>query len=527
MANPASPSQMIGYMVSFYQQLLPGATGCPATYTNTRGRFTVGACVKLILRGDNYWHDILESSAGCPVATASAACIEAHQVTASDVKYSILSFNATGGPYSSPGTLSVIDATYNPNQLPGVAYGQSGGANTEDSGETLTILLHANNAWALNDLTTFPIIPQHIWSCQGNETAPSACQNVHKQANGLLQPCVTIGTPACTADPARLTADPVSSYLFVGSGPWVCANADLSSGSGLRIGGGCTSSGSQAIPFGGSAVLRRYSADQGRTAAGTNYGTNPHFAYFRSSSKFQQFEWANYFGTTVTSADRISATQACYTSATGVGGVKSYPACQHWNSTSAGVGPSIGPAGTPALGISAGDAGTIKSCTATSCQGETSPITQINQWIGRSAGGTGNAFTFGASTYTALSGAQPIPATLYDDGNSEGTFFAAVAPATVHATNSTAGSATVSVTLSGGPDNNFTGPVTVTLSAVQSAGLSVSFGTTTLSLSPTSPTASTSVTIPVAVKNGTYTVYIKASSPGFPIATATITVVVP
>src|SRR5207249_10346602 len=59
--NPASPTQIIGWMTNFYR-LETHATQqaeCPATYTNPRRTFDVRACVKLILRGDIPWHDMI------------------------------------------------------------------------------------------------------------------------------------------------------------------------------------------------------------------------------------------------------------------------------------------------------------------------------------------------------------------------------------------------------------------------------------------------------------------------------------
>jgi hypothetical protein len=529
--NPFAPTQIVGYMVSFYQKVLPGAAGCPTTYTNTRGTFTVGACVKMVLRGDNYFHDILDSATGCTTAS-TVACVESHQVTASDVKFSYLSYNATGAFCCAGGTANTIDIVYNPNQLPGVAYGASGGTNSQDSGESLTFYLHANNAWALTDIAGLPIIPQRIWSCQGNTTG-TPCVNVHKQPNNgygqLLQPCINIDTPACIGEPARLTADPVTSGLLIGSGPWVCANKDLSiqGSGGVTVGTGCTSNNSQSPGFGGTATLRRFSLDQGLTTTGTLYSLNPHFSYFRTSGKFLQENWANFLptpSTGVTASDRISLTHACLSSATAVGGEVSYTACQHWNSTSALVSPCLGPAGTPCLGV-APAAPAIKSCTTVSCAGLTGLVTQVNQWIGRSAGGSGNAFTWGVPGYGALSGAQGLPPTLYDDGNSEGSIVIAATP-TVSISNSTTAPAVATVSLSGGPDNNFTGTVPITVICVSQAGISCGPSPQTpASLTPAAPSQSVTFTIGASIKNGTYNVFIRAATAGMYV-TATVSVTV-
>jgi len=501
--NPASPTQIIGWMTNFYR-LETHATQpaeCPATYTNARGTFDVGACVKLILRGDIPWHDMISAC-----ATPTSTCLGSHVVTASDVKFSFASFNATGSLIS-PGTANTIDVVYNTNQLPASAYSQSGGANGGGISETLFLYLHSFSAWALNDIVGVPIIPQRLWVLQ---TAPV-------QSNGVFAPCTTLGSnaspnPSCTADPAFLggvNSDPVATNRFIGSGPWVCANGDLTA-SGTVIGGGCTSSGTQSIPFFGSATLRRFSK-------GAN-GLDPNFAYFRTNAKFQQFQWAAYVpatnsvGNSASVADIISAVNACKASATAVGGVGNYQACAHWNTPSAGLGPCLGPAGTPCLGVAAGGHGSLPA--------NPGPITtQIQQWIGR------GAWTFGASSYSAVTGAAAIPQTLYDGGNSEGSFSIAASPTTVSTTTTTGADVTVSVSLSGGPDNNFTGSVPITLAAVSSTGVTVAFtGPTTLTLTPSAPTASSSIHITSSNPPGTYTVFVKASSTNFPSVTVKITV---
>ncbi len=505
--NPAIPTAVdggvTGWMANFYR-LETHATQpaeCPASYTNSRGTFNVGACVKIILRGDIPWHNIISDC-----ATPTSTCLGSHVVTASDVKFSFLSLNATGGLYTSS-TANTIDVVYNPNQLPASAYSSVGGANGGGISETLFLYLHNFNAWALSDIIGVPILPHDIWVQQ---TAP-------RQANGVFAPCITIDTPSCLADPARLggaQSDPVKNNLFIGSGPWVCASGDLAA-SGTVIGGGCTSSGSQAIPFGGSAIFRRFSK-------GAN-GLDPNFAYFKSNEKFAQYLWAAYTpatnapGNAASVADILSAVNSCKASATAVGGVVSYQACTHWNNPSAGIGPCLGPAGTPCLGVAAGGHGSLPN--------NPGPITtQIQQWIGR------GQWNFGASSYAAgVHGAQAIPQTLYADGNSEGSFSIAASPTSVSTTAGTIANVAVSVSLSGGPDNNFTGTVPVTLTTVQSSGLTANLGTTSVTLSPGSPTASTTLQVSAATA-GTYIVYVKAfvnaAPPTYPAVTVKITVTV-
>ncbi|TMI06341.1 hypothetical protein E6H34_11125, partial [Candidatus Bathyarchaeota archaeon] len=204
--NPFAPTQIIGWQANFFRVETHATqpTECPASYTNSRGTSVVGACVKMTIRGDIPWHDIITAC-----ATPTAACLGDHVVTASDIKFSFASFNATGA-LASPGTLNTIDivgldgtsAGLAP-QLPASAFSAVGGANGAGISETFLFLLHSNNAYAINDLATVPIIPQRLWACQAN-TPGTKCTNVQHMPNGFLNPCITLDTPACTADPALL-----------------------------------------------------------------------------------------------------------------------------------------------------------------------------------------------------------------------------------------------------------------------------------------------------------------------------------
>ena len=485
-SNPANPTAanggVTGWMANSYR-LETHATQpveCPASYTNSRGTFNVGACVKIILRGDNPWHDIISAC-----ATPTSTCLGSHVVTASDVKFSFANFNATGGLIT-PSTANTIDVVYNPNQLPASAYSSVGGANGAGRSETLFIYLHSLSAWALNDIVGVPIIPQHIWVQQ---TAPV-------QPNGVFTPCIDLGTPSCSVDPSFISgsgSDPIVSNRFIGSGPFVCGSGPLGV-SGTIIGGGCTfdSTGSptgQAIPVGGTAILRRFI---------TTNSLDPNFAYFRTNEKFQQFQWAAYVpatnsvGNSASVADIISAVNACKASATAVGGVGNYQACAHWNNPSDGL--SCNPTAGSCTGtVAGGGHGSLPA--------NPLPITtQIQQWIGR------GAWCFGVTSCDALTGVQVIPQTLYEDGTAKGSFTIAASLTAVSTTASTGADVTISVSLSGGPDNYFAGSVPITLTAVSSTGVTAAF---------TGPP-------------GTYAVIVKAfvnaSPPTFPAVTVKITV---
>jgi hypothetical protein len=489
--NPQSPTQIIGYMANFYSKVAPvaGSATCPTSYTNSRGTFNVATCIQIQLSGIIPFHDIYNCAA------SDATCLTTHTVTANDVKFSFANFNATGSLIT-PSTQNTIDVVYNTNQLPTAL----GGTKGQGESETLFILLHNDNAWALNDIVGIPIIPQRLWVTQ---TAP-------KLANGVFAPCTDLGTLSCTVDPAFTAgtqSDPILGNRFVGSGPFVCASGALGV-SGTVIGGGCAfdSTGAptgQAIPVGGTAILRRFL---------TGNGLDTNFAYFRTNSKFQGQQWAAYPGrSTVPAGAFVNAINACKASATGVGGVNNYPACQNYNTLASGIN-CVATAGA-CTAISGGGRGTLPL----------NPIPvliQINRWRVSMP-----SWTFGVTSYGALVGAGAIPQTLYEDGSTLGSFTIASSTAAISTTVGVSATATISVSLSGGPDNNFTAPVTAALSTVQSTGLTAGLTAPSIAVAPATPSGSTTLTVSAAAA-GTYTVYVLASATGFPSVTVAITVTV-
>ena len=490
--NPQSPTQIIGWMANFYQKVTPSTDQtqpCHTPYTNSRGTFSVATCVRIQLRGDIPFHDIYNCAA------YNETCLTTHTVTASDVKFSFANFNAIGS-FITPSTQNTIDVVYNTNQLPTAL----GGTKSQSESETLYIYLHNDNAWALNDITRIPIVPQRLWVTQ---TAP-------KLTNSTFAPCTDLGTLSCIVDPAFTAgtqSDPILGNRFVGSGPYVCASGTLGM-SGTVIGGGCTFDSTsaptgQAIPVGGTAILRRFL---------TNSGLDTSFAYFRTSSKFQQFQWAAYPTGSVVPANQFTvAIAACKANAAAVGGVNNYAACQHFNTKAGGL--SCTATAGACSAVEGGGSGGLPGTTAT-----ISVLIQILHW--RNSG----PWTFGVASYDALSGAQAIPQTLYEDGSAMGSFSIA-SPNTIITTSSTLTSASVGLSLSGAEDNNFTGTVPVTLTTVQSSGLAVGISPGSVTLTPASPFASLTLTVSAA-SPGTYIVIVKASSPNFPSVTVMITVTV-
>jgi len=280
------------------------------------------------------------------------------------------------------------------------------------------------------------------------------------------------------------------------------------------IGGGCTfnadgSAGSQAVPVGGTAVLRKF------VNSATLNGLDPNQAYFRSNEKFQQFQWAAYpGGSAATTGGIISAINSCKTSATALGGKVAYAACQHWNTADTGIN-CVTTAGNCNVATDwAGGRGTLPT--------NFGPVvTQIGQWIGK------GQWNFGVASYASLAGVQLAPQTLGANGNC---YENNVPPQPSVSTMSIPGtggsnSITVQVSRSGGPDLVCPGTVNVVLGTTTNlpatpAGNTASASFTAAACPPGnsctltqvsfSQPATLTVTIAAGTAPGTYTVVINA-----------------
>jgi len=144
-------------------------------------------------------------------------------------------------------------------------------------------------------LSSIPIIPARLWSTCSPSTWDAGANNMNfANANAALTPCIAPSTSitssgvilptASSVDQAKIqpSFDPVSNGIFVGSGPWVCQSTTGT------IGTGCTTSGTQSVPAGGSWSFKRF-----------GYGTSPGGSlstYFRSSSNTALWIWSGATG---------------------------------------------------------------------------------------------------------------------------------------------------------------------------------------------------------------------------------------
>jgi len=289
--NCYAPASLYGYMVNSYQIVqnpgVPNPTAqtdsnCPLNVQTGTGVWGVQGCVKMVLRGDNSWHDIYSCS------PTVSSCLASHSVTAQDVKFSVQNINQTGGLLTG-NTANTVDVLYNPSSLPSSAFGSSGGTQANGQPEILYFALKQLSAWALFDIAAIPILPQHVWA---TATATGPCLS---PSLGSATVTDLHGTdPACKADPAKLSgpgADPVSSGRLIGSSAWVCASSTLGA-SGTAYGSGCSTSGNGTPGAGDTITLRRFQY-QG-TSASQQGSLNLNFAYFRTNGKFKNFAWADF-----------------------------------------------------------------------------------------------------------------------------------------------------------------------------------------------------------------------------------------
>jgi hypothetical protein len=352
---PNTGPQIIGYMANTYSLVShTGAVGttdanCPAAI----GVFPVQGCVKLNLRGDEFWQDGL-------------------QVTASDVKFSYEGFNATGG-IASGGTVNTVDVVYDPSVLPTTL----GGTEAPGQPENFYIALASANAFALLDITSVPIVPQHIWKTIG---ASGPCKDT-----SITNPGSGKGTAACTIEPTYLSgpgADPVANNRLIGSSAYVCGvrnnAADPNSGFAV-LGGGCTNTGTSSVTS-GAITLYRYGTGVSHLSG----------SYFRSNAKYKEFTWAHTSSGTTANILDVSAISGCFANPAGA-------LCPHYRGpdatiTATAAGPNIG-------AVSGGSGGALTGL----------QKAEVVQWFG-------TAWT-DPIAYSSLLGVTPAPVVTYDDGS--------------------------------------------------------------------------------------------------------------
>ncbi len=275
--NPVATSQLMDWM-STDSRLLVGTTSLG--YTPPAG--TV-ATYRFTLRGDIFWQD-------------------GRQLTAYDVAFTLLTFKAFGAFQSSGLAPMAGVKVLNKHQI--------------------DVNLNAIGPFTKLSLTGPTIIPGRYWSalCSGGTWDADLIVS-----GSIPDKCMTVD-----ATKVQPGFDPVAAGILVGSGPWVCRSS-----AGV-VGQGCSSTGSQNPPLGGTYTLQRF-------GAGTTPGlAGPQSTYFRSSGNLALYIWTGNTGRQDTSDFTnfsIVTGPQCYNKPLGTAG------CTRWQQ---GIG---APNGSAVIGI--------------------------------------------------------------------------------------------------------------------------------------------------------------------------------
>jgi hypothetical protein len=319
-ADAYSPSTLFGWMVNSFVQVNP-------------------TDIRMVLKPDMFWHD-------------------GTRVTAGDVKFSLLSYQQTGGPVAS--SVSNVNDVSIISSPPGQY-------------SIFDIMLLHPSPFALFDIGSVPIVPQHIWAVD------------------KVNPCTVKGSSACTLDTTLLSgsaSDPIVNHTFIGSGPFRCV--DLVSG---QVGGGCTQTaaggpGTQVVDVGGQIILQR-------TGFGFA-GTDPLHSYFRGSAQWKLWQWADSANIgTVDVVHDLAAVEAC------AGKPATTTGCGHFDTPAATITctSTAGSCNAGSLSLGGNNGGTISG-------------TEVSQ-VETNALQTWNP---GVSGYSSFTGALPLTGTVYEGG---------------------------------------------------------------------------------------------------------------
>ena len=267
------------------------------------------------------------------------------QLTSSDYKFSVLGYKQIPGSQSSL-VSHVLDVRIM-------------------NDFNFIVNLDTTSSAELTNIGSILIVPQHVW------------------ALNTLSKCEAQGTPSCMVNTVLVTgpgADASGLYHLIGSGPFICRDLVTS-----LVGGHCTSTASDNAPVGSTIILQR----NGLGLAGTSNS-----AYFRSSEKYKQWQWADVFNHGSVDILDVSSAAGCL-------GKTATGACAHWDTPAATMS-CITTAGTCNAGSLAGlgvnNAGNVSFL----------DIQQSFRWFGVS-------WTSPIS-YPTLTDSEPIPQTLYEGG---------------------------------------------------------------------------------------------------------------
>jgi hypothetical protein len=291
--NPAQNGQYFDYLASGHSTPCNTNLSIPCDLAHL-GYTPPGSCpgvtctvatIRFSLRPDIFWQSD-------SVGTAHPA----RPLTSWDVAFSYLTLKATGsfqgGVLSSLIDVHVLDKA------------------------NFDLNLNAIGPFTLLSITSPTIIPGRYWSssCSGTTwdndvnagTVPSTCMAVTSQMSTV------------TFDPVSSTPNNgVSVGILIGSGPFECQSS-----SGI-VGTGCSSTGTQNPPPGGSYTLTRFGCNRA-TGTCNAPGANPTSTYFRSAGTLALYIWTGNNGDTGHDSQNVSDAAFCFNKAVGTAG------CTQW-----------------------------------------------------------------------------------------------------------------------------------------------------------------------------------------------------
>src|SRR2546425_11240385 len=282
--NPARSGQYFDYLASGHSMQCNTNLSIPCDalhlgYTPPTG--TIGT-FRFTLRPDIFWQS--DTSGAHP----------ARALTSWDVRFSYITFHSTACNicFSPIIDIHVLDKA------------------------NFDINLNAIGPFSLLSITGPTIIPGRYWSA----TCSGATWDNDVAARSVPDSCMAV-----TSQMSTITFDPLSSTpnngvspgILIGSGPFECQSS-----SGV-VGTGCSSTGTQNPPPGGSYTLTRFGCNR---ATGTCNApdANPTSTYFRSDGNLALAIWAGTNGDSTHDLITISSVAFCFNKPVGT------PSCTQW-----------------------------------------------------------------------------------------------------------------------------------------------------------------------------------------------------
>jgi hypothetical protein len=287
--NPLSSGQYFDYLASGHSTHCNTNMSAPCDlahlgYTPPTG--TV-ATIRFSLRADIFWQS--DSVGTAHPATA---------LTSWDVRFSYLTLKSTGSIQG--GALwPVIDV------------------HVLDRAN-FDVNLNAIGPFILPSITSPTVIPGRYWS----STCAGAIWDADVTAGAIPDSCMSV-----SAAMSSITFDPLSSPptngvspgILIGSGPFECQ----STGGIVGGGGGCSSTGFQNPPGGGSYTFTRFGCNRA-TGTCNAPGANPTSTYFRSAGNLALAIWAGINGDSTHDLVIVSSAAFCFNKPFGT------PGCGQW-----------------------------------------------------------------------------------------------------------------------------------------------------------------------------------------------------